>query len=342
MLATVLCEVFMNVQDSCYRRLFSYRVLLQALARAVLAGPLLQRWRLDQAQPASPVYVGPDLQNRQADLVWNIPARQGGQNPIALLIEHQSQPDHAMPLRMLTYTALHYQALQRAYPRRKEKLPWLLPVILYSGRRPWPQPVRIQNLIDAAPSPWLECHRPRQDILLFDQKKQVLTGLLPPEDPLMLICQMEHNQGLVHLADLLHTAHCTLPDPCLQRDLAIWVNRVLLPRHLPHLTLPRFDQLLEIQAMLIDHSYSWTHQWLAQGRQQGIQKGIQVGRLQSHRSLLSRQMRHKFGRLSQAHWELLTQADLAQLQAWSIRLLQAQTLEEVFSPSPDRSTKPRF
>lgn len=322
----------MNVQDSCYRQLFSHHILFQALAGTLLYNRLSHRWRLDQAQSVSPVYVGPDLQNRQADLIWSIPARHPEHKPIVVLVEHQSRPDPDMPLRLLTYTVLHYQALQRSCPQCTTALPWLLPIILYSGERPWPLPICIQNLINKAPAPWLERHTPRQEVLLFDLKKQVLANLLPAESPLMLICQMEHNHGLIHLADLLQTVHRILPDANLQRDLASWINRVLLPRHLPDLVLPRLDRLLEIRTMLIDHSRSWALQWLAQGRQQGIQKGIQVGRLQSSRLLLSRQMRHKFGRLSRIHWEQLAQADLAQLQAWSIRLLQAESLEDVLAP----------
>lgn len=320
----------MNVQDSCYRQLFSHRILFQALARAVLPSSCAQGWQLDQAQSASPVYVGPQLQNRQADLVWSIPARSPKNGPIILLVEHQSRPDSFMSLRMLTYTALHYQTLPR--PDRHKRLPWLLPIILYSGIRPWPAPIRLQCLIDAAPDPSLERYRPKQEILLFDLKNQIVAGLLPPESPLMLISRMEHNQGLSDLANLLHTDFKSLSNPNLQRDLATWVNRVLLPRHLPHLSLPRSDHLPEIHTMLINNAYSWTHQWLAQGRQQGIQKGIQVGRLHSHRSMLSRQMRYKFGRLSRVQWDMLAKADLPQLQNWGIRLLNANSLDEILGP----------
>ncbi|MBP6735442.1 MAG: DUF4351 domain-containing protein, partial [Chromatiaceae bacterium] len=71
-------------------------------------------------------------------------------------------------------------------------------------------------------------------------------------------------------------------------------------------------------------------QGLEQGLEQGIQKGESKGRLAGQAELLERQLVRRFGGLSGESQRRLAQATREQLQHWADRVLDAQTLGEVF------------
>jgi flagellar biosynthesis/type III secretory pathway protein FliH len=73
-------------------------------------------------------------------------------------------------------------------------------------------------------------------------------------------------------------------------------------------------------------------QGLEQGRQEGMQRGMQQGVKKGESTLLGRQLTLKFGALPEEVEQRLEQADCAQLEAWSERILFANSLDEVFTP----------
>jgi len=68
---------------------------------------------------------------------------------------------------------------------------------------------------------------------------------------------------------------------------------------------------------------------LEKGEQIGLQKGIQQG-IQQQRQMLLSMLEHKFGALSPSVQARLENADAQQLQAWSLSLLDARRIEDVF------------
>lgn len=71
--------------------------------------------------------------------------------------------------------------------------------------------------------------------------------------------------------------------------------------------------------MMAAHPHDWGHKWRQEGRQEG------------EALLLARQLTRKFGPLSEDVQQRIRQAGTLQLEAWSINLLDAETLEAVFS-----------
>jgi len=97
----------------------------------------------------------------------------------------------------------------------------------------------------------------------------------------------------------------------------------LLPRALPDVKFPQVDDLLEIKHMLTDHSRSWTHQW----KMEGIKEGQKTGQASMLRNLLTR----KFGPLPEPIQQRLSNASPHELETWSLNLLEATSLDEVFN-----------
>ncbi len=258
------------------------------------------------------------------------------------MLEHQSSNDPIMALRILTYCALLYASLlTRKLIPKGGRLPIILPVVLYSGVRRWTAPLSVVDLIDPAPQALLP-YLPQMRYLLIDEGRLVRSGALPSDNLASLLFRLEHNKGIDDVQDLMQTVwDSTEGSEYAEVRLAFtaWAKYVLLPRALPDVVVPNVDNLLEIKTMLTEHSRSWTHQWKAEGLQEGlkegIQKGLQKGLQKGHQegasAVVHRLLLRKFGTLPSETEHRLKQATPAQLETWSLNILDATTLDDVFT-----------
>jgi len=98
-----------------------------------------------RASLVPPVFPLDDWRYRESDLLFLIPYRTGkGTRPVlvCVLIEHQSEADPRMPLRVLLYTVLFWQREwktweERPAPRPPLRLTPVLPIVFHTGPRPW-------------------------------------------------------------------------------------------------------------------------------------------------------------------------------------------------------------
>ena len=74
-------------------------------------------------------------------------------------------------------------------------------------------------------------------------------------------------------------------------------------------------------------------QLMERGREQGLKQGLERGLELGRREMLLDQLRERFGALPDAAVARVTTAGLADLQAWSKRVLTAPGLDEVFAGS---------
>ena len=319
----------MSLFDACYRALFNHRLLLLDLLQSIFPTSLLNTLDLNSIQPLPTAYIGPAMQLRQGDLAWRIPAQNTGDPDLLLGIEHQSRPDRLMALRVGTYKHLQLESFlrQHAVP---SSLPVPVMLVLYSGKATWRAPVRSRELFPPLQEPCLVDHIPQQAYWLIDLKKLSIEHSLQTESLFILICQIQHNQGLEHLNKLMQTVLEQHLDQSLLRDLASWINQAILPSHLPRQPFPHHTYLKDIQTMLEKHADSWTHQWEAQG--------FQKGSLKAQQTTLLRLLHHKFGKLPKSRRQQLMQAGSRQLSIWSLRVLDSLTLDDVFVAAPSKQS----
>ena len=72
-------------------------------------------------------------------------------------------------------------------------------------------------------------------------------------------------------------------------------------------------------------------QGMEQGVRQGMEQGIVQGRLDGERAVLERQLRRRFGSLSPEVTARVGEASVADVEAWAEKVLDADTLEDVFN-----------
>ncbi len=310
--------------DPHYRRLLGQPDMLRALLQGMLPAEWVALLDLDSLQAIPTDHLGDRQQARQGDLLWRVRRRDGQALHVLLLLEHQARGDRLMSVRTLSYTALSYETLvRRKLVPAGQALPAILPIVLYSGTRRWTHPVEVSDLLDPVP-PSLQPYQPRMRYMLIDEGEWVRAGRLPKDNLASLLFQLEHNQGIEHAGHLLHTLCKRLRAPEhaeLYRAFGQWVRYVLLPRGWPKsISLPDSEDLTEITRMTttIPHSRDWTLKFRQEGQQEG------------QAALLSRLLERRFGVLPDDVRSRLASASLEQLETWSLNILDATALDEVF------------
>lgn len=99
----------------------------------------------DRARLLDREFLTEDWRRREADLPFEVPYRTAeGEEPslVCVLIEHQSDTDPLIPLRLLSYVVWYWDRQWQAWagsdrPRSPLRLHPVLPIVLYSGARPW-------------------------------------------------------------------------------------------------------------------------------------------------------------------------------------------------------------
>ena len=134
----------------------------------------------------------------------------------------------------------------------------------------------------------------------------------------------------------------------LRRTLRLWLRAALRRNTKYPILLDNVDELGEMRAMLSESIEQWAREFRAEGLAEGIEKGIEKGLakgreegreegvLMGEARVLSRQLRRRFGDLP--HWveERLANASIDELALWAETILDADSLEEMFSPPASR------
>jgi hypothetical protein len=113
----------------------------------------------EQTQPASREFLIEDWRRREADLLFEIPYRWVERQAdvlVWILLEHQSDTDTLVPLRMLLETVMAWSRQWQGWrdqtpPRGMLRLRPVVPIVLYTADRPWGSNETIRDLVDAPP-----------------------------------------------------------------------------------------------------------------------------------------------------------------------------------------------
>ncbi|WP_200258995.1 Rpn family recombination-promoting nuclease/putative transposase [Halorhodospira neutriphila] len=318
--------------DPGYKRLFSQ----PEMVRELLVDYVREDWvrELDFAtlEKQNGSYATEDYRGRHDDVIWRV---RWGEDwlYVYLLLEFQSGIDRFMAVRMMTYVGLLYQDLITQGKLTDEgRLPPVLPVVLYNGEPRWSAAADIEELIQYVPG-GLEAYRPQMRYLVLDEK-----ALLEQEDSPELrnlvhaLFRLEHSRDPQEMLAIIGKLGEWLHQPeqrRLRREFALWVQRVLLRRK-PFAEQPppqgqEIQDLEEVQEMLAERMNQWEKEW----EQKGHQKGRQKGRLEGEAKMLARMLEKRFGPLTEQQLERIQSADEDTLWAWSDRVFQADSIDEV-------------
>jgi hypothetical protein len=143
-----------DVTDRMIRESLSKPANLADLVREVVP-TVAPRLAFDHAQLLPREFFMADWASREADLPFEVPLLSGESGSPALvlvLLEHQSDTDAVLPLRMLFRTVAYWarqwqQWLARPRPRGRLLLSPVIPIVLYTATLPWGSNTRLVDLL---------------------------------------------------------------------------------------------------------------------------------------------------------------------------------------------------
>src|SRR5690606_24630175 len=234
------------------------------LLACVLDAEWLARLDWSGLQPVNIHYVSDQLHERAGDGAWRIPYRSGdrGDLYVLLMLENQGRPQRIMPLRTATYAGLLYQSLLRQKLIRLP-LPRMLPIVRYSGRRPWRAPLDMTALIEPG-VPGLTGHQLQRRYLLVDVRALLGAGNLPGRSLAALVFRLEHSDRIEKLQEILQTLQQVLRGPGfeeLNRSFTAYIRYIILARAQPQEALPAVTNLQEIAMLINEKPGLWARQW---------------------------------------------------------------------------------
>lgn len=150
--------------DASYKTLLSHREAMDDLSRGYFHEYLTGEIDWDSLELVPSEYITDDLRRLANDLVWRLRRRgpDGEEEWIYIyaMLEFQSQPDHYMAARMMSYMGAFYQNhIAHSGAPQGTKLPVIFPVVIYNGQREWNAACELDGLIEPSP-PGLEEFRP--------------------------------------------------------------------------------------------------------------------------------------------------------------------------------------
>ncbi|MDR3135136.1 MAG: Rpn family recombination-promoting nuclease/putative transposase, partial [Deltaproteobacteria bacterium] len=135
-------------RDSAYKFLYSQKEMFKSLLRDFLPHNWEDHVDLGTLRKENASYVSEDLIQRHDDLIWSLKYK-GTTCYIFVLLEFQNAVDHFMAVRIMAYISLLYQdIINQQHLSSKEKLPFVFPMVIYTGTAPWTAPLRVMDLID--------------------------------------------------------------------------------------------------------------------------------------------------------------------------------------------------
>ncbi len=312
----------MSTHDSAYKQLFSHPEMVTDLLRGYVEEEWVAQLDFTTLEQVASSFVSDDYREREDDIIWRVRWSERWLY-LYLLIEFQSTVDRFMAVRLMVYVGLLYQDLiQAGRPARNERLPPVLPIVLYNGEERWWARTDLADLMEEQLPTTLAQFQPSLRYLLLDEGCYA-DHLLPTTKNLAsALFGLENSRGPEDLTKVLKRLLEWLHDPAqasLRRSFITWLHRIGLKRYIPEIEFNQIYELQEMHAMLAERLKTWPEQW----EQKGMQKGGD--------HILRHMLQYRFGP-NMPDWveKYLSGASTEQLESWALAAMEESTLEEIF------------
>jgi len=335
----------MNSQaDSLYKQLFAHPEILRELLTGFLEAGWAASLNVGAFERVNASYTSERGKARHDDMVWRV--KVGGEWVyVYILLEFQSRSDRWMALRMQVYIGLLYQDLVRQRQlSHGRKLPPVIPVVLYSGRRPWRAATDLAGLM-LPPPEGLEAFQPRQKYLLVEQRWNQTLDV--HSNVLAIIFKLLRSQNDAEMRAALRLFAERVKAPDLQparASLMRWLQSTLRLEFseldvdteekmdiLFNQRFKRYEDLLEYEAIEKGRKKG-IQEGLQEGLQQGMQQGMQQGLRLALQDILQLSDPDKGGALPGYISEKINAAAIEQLSLWIKSLARGVPPRQLFGP----------
>ena len=258
--------------DKAAKRMLRDANMMADALRLCLPSEMLDDIDLDTLRLLPAEHVDAQLRRRRGDVLWTARRRSGG---AALFpFEAQSTPDRKMSARLTTIIGMLHEAIGTTLRGPGARLPAVLPIVLYTGRRRWPLDRELAESPDPSSgfAPFVAGPR----YLLLDVRALAAHDL-PQRNRMSVLVRLETARSPEVLLETLREALAWLGDDELATVFVEWVSEVLMPLRFPEADRTPFEDLQEGVTMLAERAKEWTEQWFAEGLQEGLERGVAQG-----------------------------------------------------------------
>jgi predicted transposase YdaD len=308
--------------DRAIRHILQQPDNLRNLVAAVLPD-LVDRFDFEHVEPVGREFLLDDWRRRESDLLFRLPFLAGEEAPPALvciLIEHQSEPDPWMPLRVLVYAALFWEREWKAgeaeqTPRQPFRLSPVVPIVLHTGPAPWRTHRELAELIGGPEA--LRAFAPRWQPLFWDLAEHAVDEVLGAAGEFLAalaVVRVERADAETFRA--VFTRVLQRLEGLSEQERVRWEDLLwfVLSWALRRRPAEEQEQLLaaarssqadalrqeEIAKMSKTIQRTWEEELLARGEARGRAEGEAHGQLQARRDDLRALLEERFGSLPEA------------------------------------------
>ena len=321
-----------NPHDAFFRAMTAIKQLLGWLLKEHLPAEIAEKMDVGRVRILDGGRIDAALSNSQSDRLVEVGLKSGGMPFVYVLLEHKSTADVGTPLQLTNYMVGIWQQYAEGKAARLKNLPPIIPLVFYHGEAAWNVPSDLAGCMAGDES--LHLFKGVFGYLLRDLRRMKRAAL--SADPVLRAC-----------LSLLRAA----PDLASEwaeealREIAPEINVHILQG--PYLQLRAQvlsyivtvsglsrEQIVKLFPKGEDVMQTLAQQWFAEGEATGIAKGeatgIAKGEAKGRVETLSLQLQHKFGSLPQQAQRRLEQASSRELEVWTERVLDAESLDAVF------------
>ena len=319
--------------DHGYKRLFSHPKVVEELIRGFLREDWTARLDFSTLERVPSSFVSDDLRERHSDVIWRL--RLNGETGdwfyLYLLLEFQSTSYHFMAVRLLSYVSLLLEEIIRSERLKTgDRLPAVLPLVIYNGEHPWRAPRDLRRLFVRLPDP-LRRRLPQLTYHVLDQSRLDLELPELTRNPLATAFRIETCEDPLDLPGLVRKLGGLVPaeeDPGLRRTYTVWLNP-LLRRNFPGVKFPAIMDLGEVP-MLEANVREWEKKVRRESWQEGRKEGRKAGLVEGMQRALLQLMSSRFGPLPQdVRHRVEGLTSVAELEKLTRKVLRAKTLQEM-------------
>ncbi len=326
----------MNPHDSFFRETFGRKEIASEYLRWHLPSELVAQIDFESLTISKDSFVEKELRSHFSDLLYRVHHSQGNLY-LYLLFEHKSYPDPWVGLQLLRYMVKVWELCRKQKPLEK-KLPAVIPLVLYHGKKKWHVAQSFRSLIvqDAAlfdryvPDFNYQLH----DLSILDDGQikgavvariilLLLKHIFSPDlrqklpEILSLLKQVSEKEGVLEILEVMLRYVVKTTEKYDENDIKAILRQSTLEEDIMETFIDKYIE----QGM---------RQGMRQGMQQGMQQGVQQGMQKEGYKLLTGQLSHRFGDLPDWVRKKIEEADVSLIERWSLNLLSAQTMDDVF------------
>lgn len=311
-----------NIHDSFFKQVMRDSRHAGMFMREHLPREVVELLGGEPPEPIPASFVDEELREHHSDLLFRMRLKTGRNALAYVLFEHKSSSDPAARLQLLRYIVriliTHYKENGRQFP-----LPAVLPLLVHQGHASWSVSCEFADLFGAVPEalrPYLPSFR-HALVDLAQTEDSALSGQARLRAFLKALKYCRH-PDLPRLLDILLAEAPELT----KEDLAFifkYVEKgpIAVPYTLVYGALERIvpERRQQIMGWLTEPFY-----------QRGKDEGRSEGRVEGEAHVLVRLIEKRFGVISPEHRERIRTANVATLEVWVERILEAPDLQSVF------------